>query len=154
MRFAVFETMRRLCVEADGKHRALRVGIGHPTMSTPAPSQPPEEPPKLRFLDIVVLAFSIYVLAAMLVEVSFPLSPEMRRLIEGIDVFVCLVFLTEFCLRFHRAPSKLRFMRWGWIDLLASIPVVDSLRWGRLVRLMRIIRILRGFSRGRPSSRR
>lgn len=34
-------------------------------------------------------------------------------------------------------------MRTGWIDLLASIPMVDALRWGRLVRVLRILRVLR-----------
>ena len=34
-------------------------------------------------------------------------------------------------------------MKWGWIDLLASIPMVDPLRWGRLARIVRIIRFLR-----------
>ena len=29
---------------------------------------------------------------------------------------------------------------WGWLDLLSSIPMVDALRWGRLARVLRIIR--------------
>jgi voltage-gated potassium channel len=36
-------------------------------------------------------------------------------------------------------------MKWGWIDLLSSIPVVDPLRWGRLVRVVRVIRLIRAF---------
>lgn len=34
-------------------------------------------------------------------------------------------------------------MKWGWIDLLASIPAVDALRWGRAFRLVRLLRVLR-----------
>lgn len=34
-------------------------------------------------------------------------------------------------------------MKWGWIDLLASIPEVSALRWGRLFRVFRIVRMLR-----------
>ena len=32
-------------------------------------------------------------------------------------------------------------MKWGWIDLLASIPEIEALRWGRLFRIFRILRI-------------
>ncbi len=36
-------------------------------------------------------------------------------------------------------------MRWGWVDLLSSIPMVDFLRAGRLLRLIRLLRIIRAF---------
>jgi len=36
-------------------------------------------------------------------------------------------------------------MRWGWIDLLSSIPMVDFLRVGRLLRLIRLLRIVRAY---------
>lgn len=36
-------------------------------------------------------------------------------------------------------------MRWGWIDLVASIPMMDALRLGRLVRLIRILRVIKAF---------
>jgi voltage-gated potassium channel len=34
-------------------------------------------------------------------------------------------------------------MKWGWIDLLASIPEVEALRWGRLFRVFRVLRLIR-----------
>lgn len=36
-------------------------------------------------------------------------------------------------------------MKWGWIDLISSIPMIDFLRVGRLFRLIRLFRILRAF---------
>lgn len=36
-------------------------------------------------------------------------------------------------------------MRWGWIDLVASIPSLPFLRAGRALRLVRLLRILRAF---------
>lgn len=36
-------------------------------------------------------------------------------------------------------------MKWGWIDLLSSIPMVDFLRAGRLLRLIRLLRVIRAF---------
>ena len=34
-------------------------------------------------------------------------------------------------------------MKWGWIDLVASIPFLDIFRAGRLLRLIRLLRIFR-----------
>jgi len=105
----------------------------------------PSEAQRIGFLQITVLLLSAYVLAALLAQTLFELPPAVNTLLDRIDFFVCLVFLTEFAVSFRRAPSKLAFMKWGWIDLLASVPVWDALRWGRLVRIVRIIRLLRAF---------
>ena len=112
----------------------------------PAADQPPrDEPAEIGFLEITVLVLSLYVLCALLVQTAFALPPPVNALLDRIDFFVCLVFLTDFVVRFRRAPSKAAFMKWGWIDLIASIPAIDFLRWGRLVRVVRIIRLFRAF---------
>lgn len=36
-------------------------------------------------------------------------------------------------------------MRWGWIDLVSSIPAIDFLRIGRLFKLIRLLRIVKSF---------
>lgn len=113
-------------------------------MADTPPSRDREES-ELGFLEITVLFLSVYVLGALLLQFFLPLSPEIDALIDGIDFWVCMVFLLDFAVRFHRAESKSRFMRWGWIDLISSIPMVDPLRWGRLARVFRIIRVLRAF---------
>lgn len=48
-----------------------------------------------------------------------------------------------FVVRLSRAKSKAAFLKWGWIDLVSSIPTFDILRAGRLIRLIRLLRILR-----------
>lgn len=105
---------------------------------------------EIGFLQITVLILSVYVLGSMLAEFLL-LSPEgeMRDLLEKIDFAVCMVFLLDFFVRFFKAESKLRFMKWGWIDLLSSIPMIDPLRWGRLARVFRIIRVLRALGSAR-----
>ena len=113
----------------------------------PIRSDQPE--PRLGFLDITVLILSVYVLIALLTQLIFRLPPAVNTLLDRIDVFVCFVFLIDFSIAFRRAPSKREFMKWGWIDLLSSIPVWDALRWGRLIKLARIIRLLRAFRSAR-----
>lgn len=100
---------------------------------------------KLGFLNLMVLALSIYVLGALLVDTFFKLEPEVSRLLNRIDDLICVFFLYEFCVRFYQAENKLQFMKWGWIDLLSSIPTLEYFRPGRVLRLFRILRILRAF---------
>lgn len=100
---------------------------------------------RLGFLNILILILSVYVLLSLFVNTVFVLPIEIARLLSYIDDFICYIFLIDFIIRFKRAKSKLVFMKWGWIDLIASIPTFDFMRAGRLVRLIRLIRIIRAF---------
>ncbi|SDC95247.1 ion transporter [Williamwhitmania taraxaci] len=100
---------------------------------------------ELGFLDLLIMILSIYVLGAIVVDTFVPIRPEVSHMLHVIDTMVCVVFLFEFLYRFFNAESKIKFMRWGWIDLLASIPNVDFLRIGRVARLFRLFRIVRAF---------
>lgn len=109
----------------------------------------PDPEPKLLTLDLVVLVLSVYVIAALAIDVFFTVPPEVSRVLAIVDNGICIFFLIEFFVRFFKAPNKLEFMKWGWIDLLASIPNIAYLRAGRAFRLIRIIRILRAFRSAR-----
>ena len=100
---------------------------------------------KLGFFNIIILVLTIYVLIALLVETIFVLPIETSKLLNFVDNLICLVFFIDFIRRFNKAKNKLKFMRWGWIDLVSSIPVVDYFRAGRLLRLIRLVRIVRAF---------
>ncbi|MEN9684625.1 MAG: hypothetical protein RLZZ28_411 [Bacteroidota bacterium] len=100
---------------------------------------------KLGFLNILILLLSIYVLIALMADTFFKLSPEISRMLAFIDDAICMIFLYDFAIRFKRAPNKLKFMQWGWIDLISSIPTFEFMRAGRTLRLIRLLRILRAF---------
>ncbi len=99
----------------------------------------------LSFLNLLVLILSFYVLIALTLDTLTKLPVEISRVLHFIDNAICLVFLYDFIIRFKKAENKLKFMRWGWIDLIASIPTFDFIRAGRLLRLIRLIRIIRAF---------
>lgn len=100
---------------------------------------------KLSILDLLVTFLSIYVLGSLLADTLYELSPETSILLNYIDYGICFIFFLDFCIRFYHAESKAKFMRWGWIDLLSSIPMMDYLRIGRLFRLIRLFRVIRAF---------
>jgi voltage-gated potassium channel len=100
---------------------------------------------RLGFLNSLIIILSIYVLLALLIDTFFKLPPEISKLLFTIDNGICFIFIFDFSLRFYRSEHKLKFMKWGWIDLISSIPTVDILRAGRLIRLIRLLRVLRAF---------
>lgn len=101
--------------------------------------------------DIFILALTVLSLVFM-AGLLLPLSPETESLLLIYDTLICLVFLGDFALQWHRAPRKRDYFigQRGWLDLLGSIPTVGAfsyaavLRLARLSRLARISRLLRG----------
>lgn len=92
-----------------------------------------------------MLALSLFALFILGADTLFRLDPRTHAIIEYLDLGICLLFFADFLVSLIRAESKPGyFFRWGWLDLLSSIPMVDALRWGRLARVLRIIRVLRG----------
>ena len=100
---------------------------------------------KLGFLNLLVLALSVYILLALLIDTIFNLPTEISRLLYYSDNVICVIFFYDFCFRFYKAENKWKFMRWGWIDLLSCVPAIEYFRAGRIVRLIRVLRIIRAF---------
>ncbi len=92
---------------------------------------------------IILLFLSVYVLGVILLEVFWISDPEIKQVLQYVDLFVCVFFLIDFLVCFFTANSKVEYMKWGWLDLVSSIPAVDLLRWGRVSKIVRIIRYLR-----------
>lgn len=112
-------------------------------------------PPRgqLGLWDLVIACLSIYVLASMVVEMTLPIDREVLVVLRTVDTALCCLFLGDFLRKLITAPSRLGYLKWGWIDLAASIPSLDALRWGRLVGLMRVLLLLRALRSGRAIMR-
>ena len=100
---------------------------------------------ELNLFNIIILVLSLYVLISLIVTTFFVLSDEVTVLLNYVDNLICIIFLVDFAIRFKKANNKLDFMKWGWIDLISSIPYIDFLRAGRVLRLIRLIRVFRAF---------
>lgn len=95
--------------------------------------------------QLVVLVLSFYVIGALLADLFLTLPDEVSRLLSYMDWVVCGFFFVDFCLRLRAAPDKWRYMRWGWLDLLACIPPgpFQGARLFRVVQMLRVIRALK-----------
>jgi voltage-gated potassium channel len=98
---------------------------------------------KLNIFQILIAILSVYVLGALFIDTVYDLPPEISHLLGIIDDAVCIIFLVDVAVRFYRSDNKLQFLKWGWIDIISSIPAIDAFRVGRAIRLVRLLRILR-----------
>lgn len=115
-------------------------------MRTPTLDSIPE-PEDLNPFQFGILILSIALLAGLAAELILRVPLEVARLILFIDTTICLLLFIDWLYRFFGAKSKLRFMRWGWIDLLACIPTIEAFRWLRLFRILRLLLAVRTFAR-------
>lgn len=92
--------------------------------------------------QLFILILSFYVLGALLADLLLDLPDDVSILLGYLDNIVCFFFFLDFCVRLQAAEDKWRFMRWGWIDLLASIPA-GGLQAAKVVRAFQVLRILR-----------
>lgn len=83
----------------------------------------------------------------LIVILALPGIDEVTKEIAfALDTLICIIFLGDFFHGLTKAPNKREYMRWGWIDLLGSIPALPLLRVFRIARLVRIVRIIRRYS--------
>lgn len=109
---------------------------------------------------LVMLVLSIYSILALAFIAVYKPDDEVSKLIQYSDWIVCSVFFLDFLKSFRGAPNRLKyFLTWGWLDLLSSIPAVDSLRTARFARIIRVLRGIRAIrslsaiaSNSRPQS--
>lgn len=95
--------------------------------------------------NLLLFVLSIYVILSLIVTSFIHLTPENLRLLREIDYFICFAFFVDFLIQFFSAKSKKEYMKWGWIDLISSIPVLDVFLAARLFRVIQLIRVLRAF---------
>ena len=98
--------------------------------------------------DYLIILLSITSVGMIFVQQIDAVSSEFIKLFTLFDHIICGLFFFDFSFRLFTAPSKRAYLKWGWIDLISSIPILDQLRWGRMFRLLRIVRAIKGTMRG------
>lgn len=98
---------------------------------------------KLRPWDWFMLGVAVLSLALVIIETFVLLSPATFHALVVVDRFACGIFLVDVVVRWRREGWSRGFWKWGWLDVLASIPFDAAFRTLQLVRIYRIIRVLR-----------
>ena len=109
--------------------------------ATETPVSAPVEPENITYeLFIGVLAvFSLFVMAEVIL---LPEDAPSRAIWRSLDTVLCLIFMFDFFRSLVRVPSKRAYLKWGWLDLLGSIPGLPILRLARVPRIIRASRAM------------
>ena len=105
--------------------------------------------PRVHFTGSALVLEALFALLALASVLMFALRAtqsydrNMVDLMVMFDRIICALFGWRFFWELYRAPNKRKFMRLGWIDLVAAIPEVEFLRSLRLARVVLLIRLLR-----------
>ncbi|QLE86845.1 ion transporter [Shewanella sp. Scap07] len=100
-----------------------------------------QEAPSPFELAMMVLSLISVIVVLMISFGSF--DNETNRLLMIIDASICSIFIVYFFVRLYQAEDKKHYIKFHWIDLVASIPAIEPLRMARIFQVLRIIRLLR-----------
>jgi voltage-gated potassium channel len=100
--------------------------------------------------DLFMAGLALLSIITILALLILPPASVEYAFVTLLDLIIAFVFLGDFIRDFIRAESKTAYMRWGWIALLAGIPILPGfppifniVRLARLLRLFQIMRTLR-----------
>lgn len=103
---------------------------------------------KKRFLqiwDVFIILLSIYTVGEFFIELVVKMPEPTRLAFENADFVICILFLVDWFYYLFAAPSgkRLHYLKFHFIDLVASVPFAQILRPLRIVRAIRVVRLLR-----------
>lgn len=97
--------------------------------------------------DLVIVAFAIASMIFLGLEFGTKLSIGQLHLLHVLDITIAFTFLADFVFRLHKAKDKRHFIIFHWWELLASIPITNTITQGlrglRFLRILEIVAVLR-----------
>lgn len=91
-------------------------------------------------LSLILSFMALFVISGLL---FFPIDHETRQVLIGLDFIICSIFILQISIDLIRATDRRQFLRHHWIDFVASIPMVEPLRFARLFHILRVVLVLR-----------
>ncbi|ELA7389012.1 potassium channel family protein [Vibrio alginolyticus] len=101
---------------------------------------------RISAFQLSVLFLSIFVVLSLIIEMIFRVPNEIMEILKYIDFIICIVFFIDFIQQFRAASSKLEYMKWGWLDLISCIPLMELNQYARLIRILRLIKAIKTIS--------
>jgi voltage-gated potassium channel len=104
------------------------------------------------WLDALLTALALLMLALMVAELALPLSPAWARRVNQAETAIWALFVVDFLLELTLAPSKVSYLKRNWLTavsvLLPTLRAVRVLRVARALRGMSLLRLLTALNRG------
>ncbi|KJY82169.1 capsular biosynthesis protein [Vibrio galatheae] len=94
----------------------------------------------MSLLSLILSFMALFVISGLL---FFPLRPETRQVFIGLDFVICSIFLLQLSIDLIRSTDRMKYMQRHWIDFVASVPMIEPLRYARLFSILRVILVIR-----------
>ena len=98
----------------------------------------------MSLLSLILSFLALFVISGLL---FVPIDKESKQVLIGLDFIICSVFLFQLTIDLFRSQNKTEFLKVHWIDFLASIPMIEPLRFARIFQILRVILVLRSSKR-------
>lgn len=99
----------------------------------------------LRAMDLLMAFLSV--ISVLLVTARWwghaQLTPQTLQLFYDVDSLICYFFLAHFAYGWARASDRMAFFKANWFYLPGSLPMVEQLRWARLLQLWRVYQLFK-----------
>ena len=86
--------------------------------------------------EIFILSLAVISFFGIVLVYFSPIDDDLKSILLLVDTGICFVFLFDFGRNLIVTPNRSQYLRWGWLDLLGSIPFVSIFRIGRLHRIV------------------
>ncbi len=98
--------------------------------------------------EFFILVISILSFFTIFLLLATPLITYeyIRQILMVADIVFCAIFFFDFVWSLYKAANRWKYLRWGWMDLVGSIPLVYPLRVLRMRRVLGVTNHLRGLS--------
>ncbi len=98
---------------------------------------------ELNPMSLMALVLSFVSLAIVTSLIFIPRSEGIYSLFLGLDSFICLLFWCQLLTDLIRSNDRKDYLKHHWPDFIASIPVIEPVRFARVVQIFRVIRLIR-----------
>ncbi|MGF1693040.1 potassium channel family protein [Photobacterium kagoshimensis] len=98
---------------------------------------------ELNPMSLMSLVLSIVSLAIVTSLIFIPKTDNVYTLLFGIDTFICLFFWFQLLTDLFRSNQKWAYLKVHWIDFVASLPVIEQVRFARVIQIFRVMRLIR-----------
>ncbi|MFC1502733.1 potassium channel family protein [Pseudomonadota bacterium] len=98
---------------------------------------------ELNPMSLMALVLSFMSLAIVTSLMFIPQTENVYTLFVGIDTFICLIFWCQLLTDLFRSQTRWTYMKKHWPDFIASLPIIETFRFIRIVQVFRVIRLLR-----------
>ncbi|KMV29969.1 capsular biosynthesis protein [Photobacterium swingsii] len=98
---------------------------------------------ELNPMSLMSLVLSIISLAIVTSLIFIPKADDVYTLLFGIDTFICLFFWFQLLTDLFRSKHKWAYLKVHWIDFVASLPIIEQVRFARVIQVFRVMRLIR-----------